>query len=254
MCHPTSAFLLPLRLPPTCLGAPNLESTCPAVRSGFRHPAAALDTGWVGWRGSPLGWAGPLRPLWNTRGDEGAEVHPGESSGMLRGAPGENATRLGHVVTPGSCLESPRCAGTCQHLHAGPAIPFRGHLTTGTRDVEPRGAQALCPAAARAALTQRQPSRAGTRRTPCRWLRPRVSRRGGRDTGLPPDALWRWSGRPPRGSLPPLSFAKSLKAPAPFVTPGASNHSVSISLTLFIQLKTHLKTLQPGVCSGLYPH
>lgn len=53
---------------------------------------------------------------------------------------------------------------------------------------------------------------------------------------------------------PSLSLAKSLKAPAPSVTPGASNHSVSISLTLFIPLKTHLKTLQPGVCSGLYPH
>lgn len=53
---------------------------------------------------------------------------------------------------------------------------------------------------------------------------------------------------------PPPSPAKSLKASSPFVTPGASNHSVSISLTLFIPLKTHLKTLQPGVCSGLYPH
>lgn len=53
---------------------------------------------------------------------------------------------------------------------------------------------------------------------------------------------------------PLLGLAKSLKAPAPFLTPGASNHSVSISLTLFIPLKTHLKTLQPGVCSGLHPH
>lgn len=79
-------------------------------------------------------------------------------------------------------------------------------------------------------------------------------RRGGRDEGLRPGAPWRWSGRPPRGSLPPLSLSKSLKALAPFVTPGASNHSVSISLTLFIPLKTHLKTLQRGVCSGLYPH
>lgn len=61
-------------------------------------------------------------------------------------------------------------------------------------------------------------------------------------------------GPPPLRSAPPLSLAKSLKAQSPFVTPGASNHSVSISLTLFILLKTHLKTLQPGVCSGLYPH
>lgn len=38
------------------------------------------------------------------------------------------------------------------------------------------------------------------------------------------------------------------------ITPGASNHSVSISLTPFIPLKTHLKTLGPRVCSGLYPH
>lgn len=103
------------------------------------------------------------------------------------------------------------------------------------------------PAAARAA-----PSRPV--RGPCDSVSPNVARRGERGTGLRPGALWRRSGRPLRSALPPLSLAKSLKALAHFVTPGASNHPVSISLTLFIQLKTHLKTLHPGVCSGLYPH
>lgn len=63
MCHPASAYLLALRLPSTCPGAPNPESTRPTVRSGSRHPAAALDPGWVGRRGSQRGWAaaGTLR-------------------------------------------------------------------------------------------------------------------------------------------------------------------------------------------------
>lgn len=68
-------------------------------------------------------------------------------------------------------------------------------------------------------------------------------------------ATWRRAGGlSSRAASFPLGPAKSWQARSPFVTPGASNHSASISLTLFIPLKTHLKTLQPGVCSGLYPH
>lgn len=84
-----------------------------------------------------------------------------------------------------------------------------------------RGSQALGPVAARATLPRRRPGEAGPRRTPCGLPRPCVSRRVGRDGGLRPGAPWRWSGRPPRGLLPLLSLAKSLKAWAPFVTPGA---------------------------------
>lgn len=166
----------------------------------------------------------------------------------------QNATRLGHTFAPGNCLQRPHCGGTSQPPRVGPAFHSGGHLTTVTRSVEPVAPEPLTPVAARAILPWRRPGQAGPRRTPCGRPRPGVSRRAGRDGGLRPGAPWRWSGRPPRGLLPLLSLAKSLKAWAPFVTPGASNHSVSISLTLFIPLKTHLKTLQPGVCSGLYPH
>lgn len=54
---------------------------------------------------------------------------------------------------------------------------------------------------------------------------------------------------PPPGITKSMKFAASL-----FDTTGSSNHSISISLTLFIQLKTHLKTLQARVCSLLYTH
>lgn len=55
--------------------------------------------------------------------------------------------------------------------------------------------------------------------------------------------------------FPPPGITKSMKFTASlFDTTGSSNHSISISLTLFIQLKTHLKTLQARVCSLLYTH
>lgn len=99
-----------------------------------------------------------------------------------------------------------------------------------------RGSQAFGRAAARAAGGWGTPGRS-----------PRPVEGGGSQACAP--------GRAGGDRVAPLlGLAKSLKAPAPFLTPGASNHSVSISLTLFIPLKTHLKTLQPGVCSGLHPH
>lgn len=81
------------------------------------------------------------------------------------------------------------------------------------------------------------------------WWPLAAPRRGGSFAGPRPGAR-----RRRRWGRPALGLAKSLKAPAPSLTPGASNHSVSISLTLFIPLKTHLKTLQAGVRAGLYPH
>lgn len=86
------------------------------------------------------------------------------------------------------------------------------------------------------------------------WLRCHLFRRGQRDRGLHLSSLAMVGRPPPPAGFLPLGPAKSRLVRSPFVTPGASNHSVSISLTLFIPLKTHLKTLQPGVCSGLYPH
>lgn len=190
----------------------------------------------------------------NIKGDEGPRCIKEKVRGCCR-------SRLGEKCNPfGPHLYSRRLPGEIALQENLPASPRRArdplpwppdhrHSRRGARS-----SQALGPAAARAAFTRRRPREAGPRRTACPLLRPRVSRRGGRDGGLRPAAPRRWSGRPPRGLLPPLGIAKSLKAPAPFVTRGASNHSVSISLTLFIPLKTHLKTLQPGVCSGLYPH
>lgn len=103
----------PSDVPPhTCPGAPNPESTRPTVRSGSRHPAAALDPGRVGRRRSLRGWAAASSPgtLRETgAGGGGPEIHPGESSGMLRGAARGNATRLDHTVPPGGCLERSSC-------------------------------------------------------------------------------------------------------------------------------------------------
>ena len=61
VCHPASACLLALRLPPTCPGAPNPESTRPTVRSGSltRRLPLTLDE----WEGEAARGAGPLRPL-----------------------------------------------------------------------------------------------------------------------------------------------------------------------------------------------
>lgn len=164
---------------------------------------------------------------------------------MLRGAAGGKCNPFGPQGSSRRLPGALELWPTCQHPGAGPAIPFRGHLTAGPRDVQPESASPrprsgrLCAHPAPA-----QPSRAAPSRLPSRTERRRPA------PASSPAGL----GPPPSRLAPPLSLAKSLKAPAPSVTPGASNHSVSISLTLFIPLKTHLKTLQPGVCSGLYPH
>lgn len=138
----------------------------------------------------------------------------------------------------------------------GLRFPSSSHMTTATRDLEPEAPKPSVPrrpAQLSPGAGPAKPGRGGLPAAGCA-LESQVSRRGVRHSGLRPGDPRRWSGRSPRGSHPPLSLAKSLKVLVPFVTPGASNHSVSISLTLFIPLKTHLKTLQPGVCSGLYPH
>lgn len=132
------------------------------------HPAAALDPGWVGRRGSPRGWAAASSP--GTLRETGA---PRDSSRRKFG----DATWRGEGETQpfGPQGSSRRLPGalelwpTCQHPGAGPAIPLRGHLTAGPRDVQPespsprpRGGP-LCAHPAPA-----QPSRAAPSRLPSR--------------------------------------------------------------------------------------
>lgn len=142
-----------------------------------------------------------------------------ESSRRLRGSAGGRG---------GKCAFGPRVKEPARVPAQGlRPTPVGGHLATATRGVEPVAPQP-------SALRSPGPAPAGALASPVE--------EGGTQACAPSSLL------------PPLSLSKSLKAPAPFVTPGAPNHRVSISLTPLIPLKTHLKTLQPGVCSGLYPH
>lgn len=218
---------------------------------GFRHPA--LDTGWVVGRSKP-GWAATSSlEIFEEMRDRDVSRRKFEDAAGLGGGYRRKCTRLGHSFTPGGCPERPRSRETCPCPRVGPAIhspwpPGHCHSRRGAR-----GSQALGqpPRPGQPSSGPVQPTSADAGPLAAPWRRP--SRREGHRPAAPGSSL-RWSGRPLRGSLPPLSLAKSLKAPTPSVTPGASNHPVSISLTLFIPLKTHLKTLQLGVCSGLYPH
>lgn len=200
--------------------------------SATRRPLWTLS-GWVGRRSSSPGWAAASSLATSRRKD--TEMYKGESSGCCgpRG-PGRNAPRLGHT-----CPSKRRPGGTVRwgNLPVPPrracdSLPWPlGHCHSQSAA---RGSQAFGPAAARAAGG---------------WWPLAAPRRGGSFAGPRPGAR-----RRRRWGRPALGLAKSLKAPAPSLTPGASNHSVSISLTLFIPLKTHLKTLQAGVRAGLYPH
>lgn len=154
---------------------------------------------------------------------------------MLRPArPGEKCTAFGPHLPLQEAAWRDRAVGeppvpprrACDSL---PWPPGHCHSQSAAR-----GSQAFGPAAARAAGG---------------WWPLAAPRRGGSFAGPRPGPR-----RRRRWGRPALGLAKSLKAPAPSLTPGASNHSVSISLTLFIPLKTHLKTLQAGVRAGLYPH
>lgn len=156
VCHPAPAFLVGLRLPPTCPGAPNPPSTSAVVRSGFRHPAAALDAGWVG--GPAAGGAGPPHPLWERQRRKGTELNQGESSGMQRVAAGAEK------CNPfGSHLYSRRRPGETALWGNLPASPSRACVPLRwppDHCHSQRGA--LGPAAARATLPGGGPEKRGS--------------------------------------------------------------------------------------------
>lgn len=228
---PQASFHLPRSPEPGIHWNPRAPRS-PAVR----HPAAAPDTGWVAGRSSNSGRAAGSSLEASKEPGAGMSGRKVPGCGRARrGALWGDGPRPGPSSTPGGGLG----AAGWRDLPGSPACDPLPQPPG--RCYSRRGA---CGFGARA---PGQPSSG-----PCGGPAARGARRGGKDTGLRPVALPRWPGRPLRGGLPPLRLAKSLKARAPFVTPGAPNHPVSISLTLFIPLKTHLKTL--GVCSGLYPH
>lgn len=115
------------RLPPPRGGAPNPGSPRPAAPSGFRPPAAALDTEWVAATGSR---AGPPRPL--QRRSRRRETGGSEEKVRGAAAPRRQAARLGHTFPPRRGLQRPHrvCAvgGTCLGPRAGPATRSGGQL------------------------------------------------------------------------------------------------------------------------------
>nr|XP_019582315.1 PREDICTED: uncharacterized protein LOC109444957 [Rhinolophus sinicus] len=166
VCHPAPAFFLGLRLPPTYPGARNLESTRPAVLSGFRHPAAALDTG--GREGETAARLGRCILFTDMQGGEGERSVQEKVRGCCGPAeqcsafgPHLDSKRLpGESAPRGNLPGSPRRA--CDPLQWPPGHCHSRHGA--------RGSQTLGPAAALAALMR--PHAAGRWRMPCRSMRP----------------------------------------------------------------------------------
>nr|XP_024647863.1 uncharacterized protein LOC112426265 [Macaca nemestrina] len=141
-----------------------------------------------GWEEEAAGGDGPLDLLKNIKRQDGVEISPGESSRVHRVAAGRstrnarrrNATRLGHTFNPRGCLERLRVGDFpgFPHHACNPLPRPPGHCHSRR---EASGSQTLGPAAARATFTRRRHHEAWPQRTPCSLLRPRVSRRVGRD-------------------------------------------------------------------------
>lgn len=113
---------------------PGIHSPCGPQRV---PPPGGRPGHWMDGRETQPAGLGRCVLFKNTRGDEGPRCIQEKVRGCCGARRRGNATGLGHTVVPGGCLESPRCRGTRQHPHTGPAIPSRGHLATATRDVKP---------------------------------------------------------------------------------------------------------------------
>lgn len=196
VCHPASAYLLALRLPSTCPGAPNPESTRPTVRSGSRHPAAALDPGWVGRREQPagLGRAGTLR---ETGGAQRFIRRKFEDATWRGGGSAQPvwATRFLQEAAWSARAVANLPASRRWACDPLPRPPDRWPARRAARERKPSAPQRqLCAHPAPA-----QPSRAAPSRLPSRTEERRPA----------PASSRRDSGRPLELARPPLSLAKS---------------------------------------------
>lgn len=179
-----------------------------ALRSpAVRHPAAAQDTGWVAGRSSNSGWAAGSS-LETSKEPRGRDVR--EKSARMRRVPARGALwgdrpRPGPSSSPGGGPGGCAVAGPARvpDLRSTPAATWPRSLRAGSlwlpspRPRQPPSGRCGGPAAG-------------------------VARRGGKDTGLRPVALPRWSGRPPRGGHPPPPPRQIPESPGPLRHPGGS--------------------------------